>query len=194
MKDKTFGESSASPRAAGFLLSQTLVLNIPHHTLGFTLFPEQGRRVCGVCAPAYLSLFFCCARMRCWAQTLSSLPLFSSPHSLLVLILLRGESCVCICLCCCTKETHCVLRVGFWLNKCELSLVQQGSAGAGHSSNLEAAPGLPASLPAPADPASPCRSNGTLLAGLEKFVSGIQPGFVGFSPPPSFCSHDFNVG
>lgn len=149
MKDKTFGESSASPRAAGFLLSQTLVLNIPHHTLGFTLFPEQGRRVCGVCAPAYLSLFFSCARMRCWAQTLSSLPLFSSPRSLLVLILLRGESCVCICLCCRTKETHCVLRVGFWLNKSELSVVQQGSGGAGHSSNLGAAPGLlhPSLLP-----------------------------------------------
>lgn len=170
MKDKTFGESSASPRAAGFLLSQTLLLNIPHHTLGFTLFPEQGRRVCGVCAPACPSLFFSWARMRCWTPTLSSLPLFSSPRPLLVLIFLRGESCVCICLCCCTKETHCVLRVGFWLNKSELSLVQQGSGGAGQSSDLEAAPGLPTSLPTPRDPVPPCRSNGTLLAGLEVCV------------------------
>lgn len=43
MKDKTFGESSASQRAAGFLLSQTLLLNIPHHTLRFPLFPKQER-------------------------------------------------------------------------------------------------------------------------------------------------------
>lgn len=107
---------------------------------------------------------------------------FLFPHSLLVLIFLRGESCVCICLCCCTKETHCVLGVGFWLNKPELSLVQQGSGGAGRSSNFGSCSRPSSSLAARTDPFSPCRSNGTLLAGLEKFVSGLQPGFVGFSP------------
>lgn len=43
MKDKTFGESGTSQWAAAFLRSQTLLLSIPHHTLRFPLFPEQGR-------------------------------------------------------------------------------------------------------------------------------------------------------
>lgn len=123
------------------------------------------------CLCSWLSfpLLFLGSDVMLGSYTVLPSPFLSSPRSLLVLIFLRGERCVCICLCCCTKETHCVLRVGFWLNKSELSLVQQGSGGAGQSSNLEAAPGLPSSLPAPTHPAGPCRSNGTLLAGLEKF-------------------------
>lgn len=58
MKDKTFEESGTSQWAAGFLLSQTLLLSIHHHTLHFPLFPEQGccieRQLCCCLSSALL--------------------------------------------------------------------------------------------------------------------------------------------
>ena len=129
-----------------FLLSQTLLLNIPHHTLHFPLFPEQGCRVQRwLRFWLSLPLLFLGSDVMWGSQCCPPFP-FSLSLSLLVLIFLQGESCVCIRLCFCTKETHCVFRVDFWLNKFELSLVQQGSSRSGDISNLEADPGLLASL------------------------------------------------
>lgn len=119
---------------------------------------------------------------------------FSLSLSLLVLIFLRGESCVCIRLCFCTKETHCVFCVDFWLNKFELSLVQQGSSGSGDVGSLEADPGLLLSLPAPTNLSTPYRSNGNLLAEPSKFVSGIRWAFVLLGFPPPLAAITFSKG
>lgn len=153
--------------------------------------PSRDVALRGSCASACPQLCFSWARMRYWAPTLPSLPLFFLfPLSLLVLMFLQGESCVCICLCSCTKETHCAFRVGFWLNKFKLLLVRQRVRG--YISKIWKLILSFCISPCSHEPLDFLQVKWQFVTKMSKFVSEIQRGIDSFFfPPPPFCSHYF---
>lgn len=180
MKDKTFGESSASPRAAGFFAQPDISAEHPPPYAGFHPIPRAGTP-CLWCLCSCLSfpLLFLGSDVMLGSYTVLPSPFLFPSLSACTNIPSGRKLCLHLPLLPHKRNPLCPPCGFFWLNKCELSLAQQRFGSCSRP---------PSSLPAPADPGHPCGSNGTLLAGLEKFASGIQAGFVGFSPPPPFLS------